>query len=147
LVFVGPGLVPAGKSFDEQVRLIDIFPTILELTALQDTAERAGESLTPFFNGGGKHREAYCETYYREEQASLPEGIPGLGPLHAVRIANRYKVIFDVDSSTISVYDLANDPDEKNPVSFGSVVSNQLNVGAVSIPPMAKTKSSARSLA
>jgi arylsulfatase A-like enzyme len=107
-------------SYDSQVRLVDIFPTILDLTGLPDTAERSGESLTPFFNGGGGHRPAYCETYYREEQTSLPEGVPGLGPIHALRLANRYKLIVDVDSTAITVYDLANDPDEKSPISFGS---------------------------
>lgn len=123
LVFVGQG-VPVDASYDSQVRLVDILPTILELTGLQDTAERSGESLTPFFNGGGGHRPAYCETYYREEQTSLPEGIPGLGPIHALRLANRYKLIVDVDSTAITIYDLANDPDEKSPISFGSPASN-----------------------
>lgn len=123
LVFVGEG-IPADVAFESQVRLIDILPTIVELAGISDSAERTGESLTPFFNnGGGEHRVAYCEAYYREEQTSLPEGVPGLGPWHGLRIANRFKIILDVNSQAINVYDLESDPEEQRPINFSAMSS------------------------
>jgi arylsulfatase len=122
LVIVGPGMIPSGASFASQVRLIDIFPTIVEIIGLDDPVTRAGESLTCFFKGNGNHRLAYCETFYREEQALLSGGVPGLGPWHALRIDNRYKIIFDVNSTSISVYDLANDRSEHQPLSFNGMM-------------------------
>jgi hypothetical protein len=84
---------------------------------------RAGESLRPFFTGDAPDLAAYCETYYREEQSQVPGGIPGLGPLHCIRLENRHKVILDVQSNALSAYDLTADPAERNALVFPHDVS------------------------
>jgi arylsulfatase len=118
LVFVNPELVPGARHVTRQVRLVDIVPTISALLDLTDPDERAGASLVPFFMGDAPDRVAYCETYYRHEQAQAPTGVGGLGPLHAVRFANRYKVIHDIKNAEIHAYDLASDPHEQRPLIF-----------------------------
>jgi arylsulfatase len=118
LIFIDRHLVPSGLRVSTQVRLVDILPTITELIQIEDPAPRAGESLVSLFSGNGKHRVAYSETYYREEQALTKEGVPGLGPWHAVRLENQVKLIVDVQTGSINVYDLASDQDEHHPIEF-----------------------------
>ena len=116
LVFIAPGLVPAGQQIDTQVCLIDILPTIIDLSGLADPHTRSGRTLTGLFTGHEPHRVAYSETYYREEQTE--NGVPGLGPWKALRLDNRYKVILDVNSSGLAIYDLTSDPQEHHPIAF-----------------------------
>ena len=105
---------------ETQVRLVDVLPTILDLLGIDDPAPRSGASLTSLFSGRGEHRPAYCETYYREEQAVATGGVPGLGPWHALRLENRYKIVLDVSSGSIRLFDLVNDPGEWYPVTFAA---------------------------
>lgn len=120
MVVVAPGSIPPGINVDHQVRLVDLVPTLTDLLGITDPAKRAGESLRCFWQGGGIHRVAYCETYYREEQAMASGGIPTLGPWHGIRLANEYKIILDVNSGTTCVYDLAADPLERHAIAHGS---------------------------
>lgn len=123
LIFIAPGLVPANRWVDTQVRLVDILPTIVDLLHLTDRAPRAGHSLTSLFTSLEPHRMAYCETYYREEQ----QAIPGLSPLRALRIDNRFKIIVDVNTQCLTVYDLESDPNERNPGFFGPAKMEFIN--------------------
>jgi arylsulfatase A-like enzyme/Tfp pilus assembly protein PilF len=59
-----PGQEHAGLEVGDQVRLIDIAPTLLELTDLPVPTEFEGASLTPFLVGEGTSRPAYSETYF-----------------------------------------------------------------------------------
>lgn len=120
LIFLAPGIVPEGIQIDTQVRLVDIHPTIVDLLNLNDPYPRAGRTLTGLFRVPEAHRIAYCETYYREEQSQSKDGIPGLGPWHALRIDNRYKIIVDINTQLLTVYNLATDPNERNPITFGN---------------------------
>lgn len=120
LFLIGDG-IPSGVRIDEQVRLVDIMPSALDLLNVPDAAERAGESLTPFFRGERRHRVAYSETYYPEEQTL----VPGLGPLHAVRYENRFKAIVDVRTGTLTAYDLVNDPNELMAIPLGGTAASQ----------------------
>ena len=126
LVVIGKDLAPEAVRVRQQVRLVDIVPTITDLLQIPDPAERAGASLAPLFAGHGSDRVAYSESYYREEQTSAPDGVPGLGPLHATRLENRSKVIVDVNSGAIEVYDLMADPHEQTPSTFGVVDHSKL---------------------
>lgn len=122
LVVADPDRRPSRvASIDAQVRLVDILPTVADLLDLDLPRGLDGQSLVPLLDGrGGPSRAAYFETYYREEQAGTPRGVPGLGPLHGLRIDNRYKVITDVRSGRLELYDLATDPDERHPQSFAA---------------------------
>jgi hypothetical protein len=100
------------------VRLIDIVPTVAELLSLDDRFPRRGESLVPLLAGPGRHRPAYCETFYREEQSA----VPGLGPWKGLRLDNRRKVILDVNSHSLTLFDLEADPAERQGLAFGEGV-------------------------
>ena len=111
LIIAGPG-VTKGRQVDDQVRLVDIMPTTLDLLGLEP--ERSdGLSLTGFLGPQIKDAEprvAYSETYFPEERA----GYPGLPPLHSVRFADphRQKVIWKIGRDEVEHYDLDADPHE-----------------------------------
>src|SRR5262249_11031587 len=52
LIFLGPGHVPAGRSVEEPVELIDVMPTVLEMSGLRVPAEAQGLSLRPLLAPG-----------------------------------------------------------------------------------------------
>jgi arylsulfatase len=110
LIFSGPR-VPSGREVTQQVRLVDVMSTVLDLIGL-DRPPSDGKSLTEFFGADpGPSRVAYSETYFPEERV----GFPGLFPLHSVRFADdtkRHKVIWQVGGEQVEVYDLATDPNE-----------------------------------
>ena len=108
-------------SIDAQVRLVDIMPTAAEMLHLEQPRDLDGASLVPLLRGRDqRNRAAYFETYYREEQAGSPTGVPGLGPLHGLRIDNRFKLITDVKTGSMELYDLTSDPNESAPQLFGA---------------------------
>jgi arylsulfatase len=115
LIIAGPD-IPAGREVHQQVRLVDIMPTVLDLLGLE-LPDSDGASLTGFFTDDmAPSRPAYSETYFPEER--LPSGeYPGLTPLASVRIQvgkSRRKVIWQLRGGRVEVYDLDADPDEKN---------------------------------
>jgi arylsulfatase A-like enzyme len=116
MMFLAPGLVPAGRRVDSQVRLVDILPTVTDLLGVTDTSPRSGRTLRGLFTGTEPHRTAYCEAYHREEQVA----VPGLGPWRGMRIDNRFKVIFDLVTQTFRVYDLTSDPGEQRPLEYAN---------------------------
>jgi arylsulfatase A-like enzyme len=123
LVLLGPEPTPVNHEVTTQVRLVDVLPTVTDLLHLDDPGSRSGETLAPLMKAEGPHRPAYCETYYREEQPVSPDGISGLGPWKAIRLANRHKIILDVDSGSLAAYDLESDPHECHPIAFGTQCS------------------------
>ncbi|MFF0591422.1 sulfatase [Streptomyces sp. NPDC003781] len=117
LVIGGPGL-PSGIEVDGQVRLVDIAPTVLDLLGM-DKEDLDGASLAEFFgpDGAGSSRPAYSETYYPEERRADGQ-YPDLAPLAAVRLQDdehggRRKVIWEIGTDTVQLYDLRSDPDEQ----------------------------------
>jgi choline-sulfatase len=69
LVMAGPGL-PAGRVVTEQVRHIDLMPTILELATLRGpdgNSSLPGESLVPLANGARRQDvpPSYAESWYQ----------------------------------------------------------------------------------
>lgn len=114
LIMAGPR-IPAGREVDQQVRLVDIMPTVLDLLGLEPS-ESDGASLTEFFTDDkAPSRPAYSETYYPEELVA-PE-YPGLTPLASVRThdrESRRKVIWEICGGRVEAYDLNADPDEKD---------------------------------
>jgi arylsulfatase A-like enzyme len=121
LVVVDPGRRERPATVGAQVRLVDILPTVAGRLGLELDGALDGASLEPLLAGrDDASRPAYFETYYREEQAAMPSGVPGLGPLHGVRLDNRHKIISDVRTGAIALYDLALDPNERSPQTLGA---------------------------
>lgn len=91
-----------GRHSDALVSLIDIMPTVLEMSGIASPREVDGLSLVPLFDGAaGFDRPVYSETYY-------PRLHYGWSELTAVQ-DDRYKLIL---SSEPELYDLADDPVE-----------------------------------
>ena len=66
LIFRCPDVIPAGQRITAQVRLVDIAPTILDITGLDPLPNAQGESLLPLVSGKTKDLmlAAYSESQY-----------------------------------------------------------------------------------
>ena len=109
LIVAFPDGFGAGRRVEEQVRSIDIVPTVLETLGLQPSRALDGVSLRPLVDGGAGPEEAW--TY--ASSANF-----GLGLRHR----NQVKYIFDNTAWTPylgedELYDLRRDPDELNDAS------------------------------
>lgn len=102
LIVAGPG-VRRGHVVTEQVRTIDLMPTVLELLDLTGAADADGESLRVVLDGGRRTTipPAYAESYY-------PKLHYGWSELRALR-ADGWKVI---DAPTPELYALGKDAGE-----------------------------------
>jgi len=103
LIFVTPFSRFKGLSAPAVVSLIDIMPTVLEMTGLPVPKEVQGESLVPFFfrPEDDPERYAYSETYY-------PRFHYGWSELRSFQ-DKRHKLIIAPQKE---LYDLAADADE-----------------------------------
>jgi arylsulfatase A-like enzyme len=106
LVVRDPRLGPPGRRVAQQVRLVDVFPTILELAGLAPPADADGRSLVPLLRGAPDgERPAYAELAHPQSQL-------------ARRLAWRaegWKLIVNVaplarDEAPSELYRLADDP-------------------------------------
>ncbi len=105
LIFVTPFPELRGVAPDAVVSLIDVMPTVLEMTGLPRPSEVQGQSLVPLFFHPGRRaaRFAYSETYY-------PRYHFGWSELRSFQ-DQRYKLIIAPDPE---LYDLAADAAEAN---------------------------------
>lgn len=102
LIIAGPG-VPAGKVIDQQVRSIDVMPTVMEFLRLQTGNRSQGVSLWPRMTGASHFNSdsAYLETLY-------PRTYLGWSELRGLR-TGKWKYIL---APRPELYDLENDPGE-----------------------------------
>jgi arylsulfatase len=122
LVFLMPGIIPQNLSVDSQVRLVDVAPTIYEMMGITAPHPLDGISLTAAFSSADvNHRIGYSETLYPREQFEASGLFPYARNLRAIRIENRYKVIWEVEGDNVECYDLVNDPNERNPLQPWSI--------------------------
>ena len=101
-MMAGPGL-PEGVVIRDHVRIIDVLPTILDLNMIAASATFEGVSLLPMLNG---------------EDLILPVYMEGMlyGPSERALIAGNNKVMYDTQSDTYKLYDLAKDRREKRDI-------------------------------
>jgi choline-sulfatase len=106
LLMAGPG-IPSGKVISEQVRSIDLMPTIAGYLGIPPGPQVQGGSLLPLIQGKGSvpDRYAFSETLYPKTQMGWSE-------LHAVR-TNSQKVIV---APVPEFYQLDKDPTESRNV-------------------------------
>ena len=98
LIIVAPGITQPGSSSDVPVSLMDLYPTLTELTGLETPGHIEGESLVPLLNDpqAPRERAAVVTTFgYRN---------------HAVT-GNRYRYITYSDGNE-ELYDIQTDPNE-----------------------------------
>ena len=114
LIFVDNKIRP-GTVINNQVRLVDIVPTILELFNIKYRPNSFdGTSLVPILQGrGSRDLIGYSETFYPEEQTAATRGkFSHVKNKKALRLDNKYKIIFHLNSEMVELYDLENDPNE-----------------------------------
>ena len=109
LLIAGPG-VPGGKVVGEQVRSIDILPTLAELLGLPPNPAAQGLSLRPLLQGGKLPagtgaNYAYIETLYPKTYMNWSE-------LRGIR-TDRWKFVL---APQPELYDLQHDPAERENV-------------------------------
>ncbi|HET9178054.1 MAG TPA: sulfatase-like hydrolase/transferase [Terriglobia bacterium] len=124
LIIAGPG-IPAGKAIAQQVRSIDIMPTILAFLHLSPGKEAQGLDLLPLIQKGQPLATdtAYLETLY-------PRTYMGWSELRAVR-TNQWKFILAPRSE---LYNLTDDPREATNVeSREPVIASRLDAQIWSI--------------
>ncbi len=108
LIVRWPERIPAGSIVNEQVRLIDVFPTVLELTGVDASEESMGRSLAARLSGGApeESRPAFLDLFL------LPEHqYQGLRTDRTKSLA-RYRG----DATLGAVFDLVTDPQERRPM-------------------------------
>jgi len=112
LIFSGVN-IPSNKKITQQVRHVDIFPTIEDVISLPKKNDIDGESLLPLINGKKIHENpAYIESPPAVKDEHIKEKIIG------VRTSS-YKMLKQENSgNVVELYDLVNDPlEEENIVS------------------------------
>jgi arylsulfatase A-like enzyme len=120
LVLRWPGRLPAGRVVREQVRSVDVAPTLLELAGLPAMRDADGASLAGHWKGGGESaRVSYVESDVRMFEANLRRPVPGTaGKLRALR-DGRFKLILTPrpGGPAFELYDVARDPREEHDLS------------------------------
>jgi arylsulfatase A-like enzyme len=104
LVLSWPGRVPAGVVVADQVRLIDVMPTLLALAGLSAPPGVQGRDLSPLWRGEGL-----------PEEPALTELLVEGRTLRALR-TGRYKWFGDTAQAPAHGFDLARDPGEQEPI-------------------------------
>jgi len=101
LIIKLPGILPAGKIVGNQVSLLDVMPTVLELLGIKYDASLAGKSLLPLIRVEERgDRTAFSENlFYYMEQKAMTTG--------------KYKLIYSPDTGDSELYDLEADPAEQ----------------------------------
>jgi len=119
LVVRWPGKIPAGTTIVEPVQLVDLTPTVLELTGIAARTghpEPDGISLASAMIGSATLDVGRPVLLQRRLYASSAErGVAVKGAKYALRVGD-WKYIEARDEGTFELYDLTCDPKERNNV-------------------------------
>jgi len=107
LIFSG-FTIPQNKTIEEQIRSIDIFPTIFDTIRLPLPNELDGKSFLPLFKG----EKLEEEPAYIESSININKSLEGAIGIRTTQYKYFRKV--DYNKSDIYLFDLINDPLEEN---------------------------------
>ena len=110
LIIAGPGIA-AGVVVNENVSLVDVAPTVLELTGATPEPHFEGRSLVPLLRQGAKPSAS---------QVDIVLQLPGTSSkwdrrVHTEGLMRGSKKLLVSSKGAGELYDLGQDPDEKNP--------------------------------
>lgn len=142
LLFVGPNIPK--KIITQQVRHVDIFPTISKLINLQnDDIQSDGRSLVPLLNNEKMDEApAYIETGVTAQQFSEKVNPESVGQIIGIR-TSKYKYLRNRESQNDSVvlFDLENDPQElQNIASKNKEIVEMMETSLINIMKSNDTK-------
>jgi arylsulfatase A-like enzyme len=109
LMFSLPGLIPENKRVDQQVRLLDVVPTVLDFLGLTPSTHLEGVSLRPLITGDGEIGTAKVSLLphsFGYSEAML------YGPEKKSITAYPWKLIYDTATQKQKLFNLAHDPGE-----------------------------------
>jgi arylsulfatase A-like enzyme len=125
LIIAAPGGIGAGRVVADQVRLIDVLPTVLDLLGAEPDDELDGRSLVPLMTGGPSAVPPVAWSY----SAAANRGL-------AMRIDRQIK--YTVDNTAWAplvgreqLFDLENDPSESTDLSADDPRAGELRVTAM----------------
>lgn len=102
LIIYAPSKLPADVKVKQQVGIIDIMPTILDILKIKSRQKLSGKSLLPLISGNKK------------EERILYSELARLGKDFVSAKFKNWKYIFNVNTNQEELYDLSSDPGEKN---------------------------------
>lgn len=116
LIAVWPGTVAAGTTSDAVTSSLDILPTTKDLADAGDWTGLDGVSLAGVLT---RHEHLARETYWYHPHGTRP------GSMSAAIRAGRYKLIKQLRTGTIELYDIVADPGERD-----NLVQNEPTIAA-----------------
>ncbi len=102
---------PSVSGFSQPVSLVDILPTIMELTGMKKDPSLDGVSLMPFIMGKASQRKPVFIQY---------DGNGSLGSAQRSLVKGDHKIIVDFfkDETYLELYNIVSDPQEKDNLMF-----------------------------
>ncbi|HUG52875.1 MAG TPA: sulfatase [Vicinamibacteria bacterium] len=126
LILWGPGHVPGGLEIEEPVQLIDVMPTLLEVSGLPVPKEAQGQSLRPLLAAGDGHGVAAANGGWQrrpviaEKQPMGGTEFPGASETYAI-VEGGWKLIHNVvrgpEQAEFELYDFYKDPRDQTDLS------------------------------
>jgi arylsulfatase A-like enzyme len=105
-----PGGEHSGKTIDEQVSLLDVFPTLLDAAGFRVPSDVEGESLAGWLRGRRSTREAIYSDFYDKRGFNLQVARRTAGE----KTIQHFNRITHPKRGSLEYYDLARDPAESD---------------------------------
>ena len=116
-LFLGPKILK-NKSSNSLLSTIDLFPTLLELCNVKNNFTFVGNSLCNYLYGNEKSPKSHEYTFSETGALHGPFVSPEKSNVFCVK-SNKFKLIYLKDPDKWELYDLQDDPLEKNNI-FGT---------------------------
>jgi hypothetical protein len=110
LIFSLPGVIPDRVTIGDQVRLLDVLPTVLDLMGIRQESHLEGVSLEPLIAGDGSPDDS--KTALLSGKFAYSESIL-YGTEKKSVTAYPWKLIYDAATGDRMLYNLADDPAEQ----------------------------------
>jgi len=108
LIIAWPEKFPGGRRIASQARLVDILPTVVDITGAPDPGKREGVSLLPILEGKQPEDEGMLLPAYI---AYAENGLIKTPQSKCLRTLD-WKVIVEPATALVEIYDLEQDPSE-----------------------------------